>query len=124
MTNSGDYTGISYDSRLDKDTIRGYKVTANFDSDKISSVLKLVDNPIKNVKFYVYNKDGNVITTKDVAFNNDNTVDAYFFLDYGTDSSVEDNDLRRGNTYKFAFIINLDTDNDGKADSTLSLIHI
>lgn len=118
MTNSGDYAGISYDSRLDKDTIRGYKVTANFDSDKISSVLKLVDNPIKNVKFYVYNKDGNVITTKDIAFNNDNTVDAYFFLDYGTDSSVEDNDLRRGNTYKFAFIINLDTDNDGKADST------
>lgn len=118
MTNSGDYAGISYDSKLDKDTIRGYKVTANFDSDKISSVLKLVDNPIKNVKFYVYNKDGNVITTKDIAFNNDNTVDAYFFLDYGTDSSVEDNDLRRGNTYKFAFIINLDTDNDGKADST------
>lgn len=39
-------------------------------------------------------------------------------MDYGTDSSVEDNDLRRGNTYKFAFIINLDTDNDGKADST------
>lgn len=78
MTNSGDYAGISYDSRLDKDTIRGYKVTANFDSDKISSVLKLVDNPIKNVKFYVYNKDGNVITTKDIAFNNDNTVDAYF----------------------------------------------
>ncbi len=25
---------------LIKDTIRGYKVTANFDSDKISSVLK------------------------------------------------------------------------------------
>ena len=116
MTSSGEYS-VSYDNKLDKNTIRGYKVTAVFDKDKINNVLKLVDNPIRSIKFYAYDKSGKIIDTKDVSYVGTDINETYFFLDYGTDISIDDTDMRRGNSYKFGFEINLDTDNDGKADS-------
>ncbi len=116
MTKSGEYE-VSYDKELDDDTIRGYKVTAVYDKDKINSVLKTVDNPIRSVEFKVYNKKGTVIDTKTLpTIGTDNNV-VYFFLGNGTSNEVVDKDMRRGNSYKFSYVINIDTDNDGKADN-------
>lgn len=117
MTASGEYT-VKEDSNLDDDTIRGYKVTAVFDKDKINSVLKLVDNPIRSIKFNAYDSKGKLIDTKTISTVGNDNNEVYFFLDYGTSNDTEDKEMRRGNSYKFSYVLNVDTDNDGKEDNT------
>lgn len=123
MLESGEYSDydVTYDNRLDKTTVVGYKVTASFDRSKIERIIN-VDNSIRNVTFYAYDSKGNVVDTKPVSLEGTDPdikiAEAYFFLGYGTDNSITDKDLRRGNTYRFGFDIKLDTDDDGKVDSS------
>lgn len=117
MTASGEYS-IKEDQNLDDDTIRGYKVTAIYDKDKINSVLKTVDNPIRAIEFYAYDRDGKIIDTKTVSTVGNNNNEVYFFLENGTPDEVEDKEMRRGNSYKFSYILKIDTNDDGKEDDT------
>lgn len=120
MTKSNEYKeeyGITYDAFLDEKTIRGYKITAVFDKQKIGNYFQ-GDNPVRAINFYAYNSKGSLIETKEVSLIDSETKEVYFFLGTGTDSAIVDKDLRRGNTYTFSYDLQLDTDNDGTSDKT------
>lgn len=105
-------------SGLSSGTVVAYKVTAKFDEQKVQSYFQ-GDSPIKELNFYAI-MNGKEIENKIVdfaSFSSSENYIAYFFLDIGTDYNTIDDVLRRGNTYTFAFDMNIDTDNDNKVDS-------
>lgn len=120
QTKSNEYKetyGITYDALLDDTIIRGYKVTAVFDKQKIGTYFQ-GENPVKSIKFYVYNSAGTLITSEDISVVDSDINECYFFLGNGTDFSVVDKDMRRGNSYVFSYDLQLDTNNDGTVDNT------
>ena len=120
QTKSNEYKdeyNVTYDPMLDDTTIRGYKVTAVFDKQKIGTYFQ-GDNPVRAIKFYVYNNSNNLIEEREISVIDSDVSETYFFLGNGTDFSVVDKDMRRGNTYTFSYDLQLDTDNDGAADNT------
>lgn len=108
--------GITKDNKLGDDIIRGYKVTAVFDKSKIETYFS-GSNPVTTLNFYVQNNHGETITSKKIDMTEEDKYTTCFFLDYGTDYSVNDKDMRRGNTYKFSYDISIDTNNDGESDA-------
>lgn len=120
QTKSNEYKdtyGVTYDALLDASTIRGYKVTAVFDKQKIGTYFQ-GDSPVKAIKFYVYNNAGVLVDSKEVSVVDNDINESYFFLGNGTDFSVVDKDMRRGNSYVFSYDLQLDTNNDGTVDNT------
>ena len=113
QTKSGEYKekyNVSYISALDDEIVRGYKVTAIFDKASIQNFAGF--DSISSINFYVTNSDGLSVEKKEITNvdSNENTV--YFFLKEGTDYSISDIDLRRGNSYKFSYDISIDDDSD------------
>lgn len=114
QTNSGEYQenyGISFISQLDDEIVRGYKVTAIFDKNKIESYFATSD-PITKINFYAYNSNGTLIEKKTVDFVNSEEYTVYFFLEKGTDYRFSDDILRRGNSYTFSYDLSIDDDGD------------
>lgn len=103
-------------NNLSNDTVIGYKVTVNFDKNKVVSYFQ-GDNPIRELNFYA-NMDGKTIEKKVINFVEEENYATYFILNSGTDYNTIDDALRRGNTYTFAFDIGLDTNNDKETDTT------
>lgn len=106
--------GISYIADLSDEIVRGYKVTAIFDKNKIESYFK-GSSPITKINFYAKSDSGTLIDTKTIDFADTEEYTTYFFLDNGTDYATVDNDLRRGNSYTFSY--DLVIDEDGNADT-------
>lgn len=102
---------IKYISQLDDEIIRGYKVTAVFDKNKIESYFA-TSNPITKINFYINDNSGNLIEEKNIDFVNNEEYTAYFFLKQGTDYHVSDTDFRRGNEYTFSYNLSIDDDGD------------
>ena len=109
--------GISYDNNLDGSTIRGYEVTAIFEKNKIEAYFK-GEHPITKLNFYATDQNKKIVETKTIDFTKEEEYTTYFILDYGTDYDTEDDKLRRGNTYTFSYDISIDSDGNGKDDST------
>lgn len=107
--------GINYISELDDEIVRGYKVTAVFDKNKIESYFKGT-NPITKINFYVTDVNGNLIEENTIAFADNEEYTTYFFLDSGTDYNTNDRDLRRGNTYIFSYDLTIDEDGNSETD--------
>lgn len=99
---------------LNNDTIIAYKVTANFDKNKVASYFQ--GTPIRELNFYA-NMDGKTIEKKIINFAENEEYTTYFILKDGTDYSTTDTELRRGNTYTFTFDMNIDTDNNEEGDT-------
>lgn len=119
QTRSGEFKeeyGITYDGNLGEKIIRGYKVTAIFDKSKIETYFS-GSNPVTSLNFYVQDKYGTTITDKKINMTEEDKYTTCFFLDYGTDYSVSDKDMRRGNSYTFSYDISIDTNNDGENDA-------
>ena len=112
----GDFNALGINKYLSSSTVVGYKVTANFDKNKIQSYFQ-GDNPIVELNFYA-NMEGKAIEKKTINFSEDETYTTYFFLKDGTDYNTIDNDLRRGNTYTFSMDLSLDTNNDKEIDTS------
>ena len=112
----GDFNALGINKYLSSSTVVGYKVTANFDKNKIQSYFQ-GDNPIVELNFYA-NMEGKTIEKKTINFSEDETYTTYFFLKDGTDYNTIDNDLRRGNTYTFSMDLSLDTNNDKEIDTS------
>lgn len=112
----GDFNALGINKYLSSSTVVGYKVTANFDKNKIQSYFQ-GDNPIMELNFYA-NMEGKTIEKKTINFSEDETYTTYFFLKDGTDYNTIDNDLRRGNTYTFSMDLSLDTNNDKEIDTS------
>ena len=112
----GDFNALGINKYLSSSTVVGYKVTANFDKNKIQSYFQ-GDNPIMKLNFYA-NMEGKTIEKKTINFSEDETYTTYFFLKDGTDYNTIDNDLRRGNTYTFSMDLSLDTNNDKEIDTS------
>lgn len=112
----GDFNVLGINKYLSSSTVVGYKVTANFDKNKIQSYFQ-GDNPIMELNFYA-NMEGKTIEKKTINFSEDETYTTYFFLKDGTDYNTIDNDLRRGNTYTFSMDLSLDTNNDKEIDTS------
>lgn len=112
----GDFNVLGINKYLSSSTVVGYKVTANFDKNKIQSYFQ-GDNPIMELNFYA-NMEGKTIEKKTINFSDDETYTTYFFLKDGTDYNTIDNDLRRGNTYTFSMDLSLDTNNDKEIDTS------
>lgn len=112
----GDFKALGINKYLSSSTVVGYKVTANFDKNKIQSYFQ-GDNPIVELNFYA-NMEGKTIEKKTINFSEDETYTTYFFLKDGTDYNTIDNDLRRGNTYTFSMDLSLDTNNDKEIDTS------
>ena len=113
QTKSNEYSevfGVTYNSNLDDEIVRGYKVTAVFDKAKIENFAGY--GSITSINFYVNNSNGTLIEEKSIDFTSNEEYTMYFFLGDGTDYDTTDNDLRRGNTYTFSFDINIDDDSD------------
>lgn len=107
--------GIEYVSELDDEIVRGYKVTAVFDKNKIESYFK-GSTPITKINFYVNDDKGNLIDTSTINFSDKEEYTTYFFLDAGTDYNTVDKDLRRGNTYTFSYDLTIDEDGNAETD--------
>lgn len=112
----GDFKALGINKYLSSSTVVGYKVTANFDKNKIQTYFQ-GDNPIVELNFYA-NMEGKTIEKKTINFSEDETYTTYFFLKDGTDYNTIDNDLRRGNTYTFSMDLSLDTNNDKEIDTS------
>lgn len=112
----GDFNVLGINKYLSSSTVVGYKVTANFDKNKIQSYFQ-GDNPIMELNFYA-NMEGKTIEKKTINFSDDETYTTYFFLKDGTDYNTTDKDLRRGNTYTFSMDLSLDTNNDKEIDTS------
>lgn len=112
----GDFNVLGINKYLSSSTVVGYKVTANFDKNKIQSYFQ-GNNPIVELNFYA-NMDGKTIEKKTINFSEDETYTTYFFLKDGTDYNTTDKDLRRGNTYTFSMDLSLDTNNDKEIDTS------
>lgn len=116
---SGEYTK-KYDPNLSDSIIVGYQVVAVFNKEKIETYFQ-GDNPIKTINFHI-SKYGKEISLSEeertIDLTSENNYTKYFFLDYGSDYNTDDDVLRRGNTYVFSYDISIDTNNDGKADTT------
>lgn len=106
--------GINYVSDLSDEIVRGYKITAIFDKNKIESYFK-GSSPITKINFYARDDSGTLIDTKTIDFASNEEYTTYFFLGNGTDYAIVDNDLRRGNSYTFSY--DLTIDEDGNADT-------
>ena len=118
QTESGEFSekyGINYISELDDEIVRGYRVTAVFDKNKIESYFK-GSYPITKINFYANNSAGSLIEKKTINFAENEEYSTYFFLETGTDYNTIDNDMRRGNSYKFSFDITIDEDGDPSTD--------
>ena len=111
----GDFNNLGINKNLSPNTIVGYKVTAKFDKKKVESYFQ-GDNPIKELNFYA-NMNGRVVEKKTISFDEEENYTTYFFLKDGTDYSVVDTELRRGNTYTFTIDLSLDTNNDKEIDT-------
>lgn len=103
--------GISYIKQLDDEIVRGYKVTAVFDKNKIESYFA-TSNPITKINYYAYDSNNVLIEEKNIDFVQAEDYTVYFFLKEGTNYGVKDTELRRGNAYKFAYDIHIDDDGD------------
>lgn len=112
----GDFNALGINKYLSSSTVVGYKVTANFDKNKVQSYFQ-GDNPIMELNFYA-NMEEKTIEKKTINFSEDETYTTYFFLKDGTDYNTIDNDLRRGNTYTFSMDLSLDTNNDKEIDTS------
>ena len=118
MLKSGNYEKV-YDSNLGDLIVVGYRVTADFKKDKIENYFA-GENPIKTINFHVYSNGREINLSYDnstIDLTKENTQVKDFFLGYGTDYSVVDDDLRRGNSYTFSYDISIDTDNNNEVDS-------
>ena len=119
MMKKGNY-GIEYDEKL-SNVVVGYEVIVSFNKSMIEKVLKDTDASLKNINFYVTSngkelslseEDKVVYLTDDTDENGYYTYTKYFFLDYGTEYNVSDNDLRRGNNFTFSYDISIDMGED------------
>lgn len=110
--------GISYDANLADDIIRGYKVSAIFDKNKIETYFRGI-NPIVKINFYAHDSKGRLIETKTIDFLNDERYEVYFFFENGTDYDVVDKKLTRGNTYIFSYDLGIDDDGDESTEEIL-----
>lgn len=110
--------GVTYDSNLEDDIIRGYKVTAVFDKNKIESYFRGI-NPIAKLNFYAYDGKRRKIEEKTIDFVNDESYEVYFFFGNGTDYDEVDTTLRRGNAYTFAYDMSIDDDGDASTEAIL-----
>lgn len=117
MTESGEFSdygiekNIAYSS-VGQDVVRGYRVIAQFEKQKIASYFK--GNPITKINFYAHDINGNVIEQKTIDFIDTEEYITYFFLGDGTDYNVDDNankELRRGNVYTFSYDLSINDDN-------------
>lgn len=105
-----DKFGIKYDKNIKShNVVVGYEVTAKFEKDEISKYFQ--GEPIKLINFYVYNREGTLIESKNIDFQEDENYTVYFPLGSGTDYNIVDQELRRGNTYKFGLDLTLNDDN-------------
>lgn len=107
-----------YSVSLGDNIVVGYHVIASFDKAKIESYFQ-GNNPVTKLNFYAY--DSRKVEIKKIVIDlieNENTYEAYFFLDNGTEFDIIDEDMRRGNTYTFAYDISIDSNNDGQDDTT------
>ncbi len=106
-----------YSSSLGDNIIVGYQVTASFDKNKIESYFQ-GSNPITKLNFYAYDNKGSEVKKIIIDLTQDKDIyEAYFFLDNGTDFNTIDTDMRRGNTYTFAYDMSIDSNNDGTDDT-------
>lgn len=116
MTKSRTYE-INYDSNLGGDIVVGYKVSAIIDKAKIETYFQ-GNNPVTKLNFYAYSQTNKLVATKVIDLTSEDSYTTYFYLQNGTEYSTVDNDLRRGNAYKFSYDISIDTDNDGTEDTS------
>ncbi len=108
--------GIKYNNLLNDEIVRGYKVSVTFDAAKIEQFVG--GDSIIKVNYYVHDSYGNLIESRVIDFSelSDEFLNqeyiTYFFIGEGTDYNTRDDVLRRGNTYKFSFDLNIDDDSD------------
>lgn len=105
----------NYDYTLEDSIIRAYKVTAIFDKSKIESYFQ-GSMPVRKLNFYAYDNRNNKVDEVHIDLTEDNSYTAYFFLLNGTEYDVIDENMTRGNSYKFTYDISIDTNNDGIED--------
>ena len=115
QTKSSEY-GISYNTKLGDDIIVGYKVSAIFEKNKMENYFT-GSNPVTKINFYAYDHKGLLVGEKNINLVEEDKYTTYFYLDYGTEYSEIDTDLRRGNAHSFAYDISIDTNNDGEDDT-------
>ena len=102
--------GVKYSSNLGDDIVRGYKVTAVFDKAKIENFAGY--GSITSINFYATNSSKVLIEEKNIDFTKEENYTVYFFLGEGTEYTIVDKDLRRGNKYNFSYDISIDDDSN------------
>lgn len=104
--------GDKYRADLLSDTIVGYRIKGSYDNSR---------NYAKYLKYYVFNASTNTILDPAgtiVNVNEDGVINyVEYYLGDGTDYSINDVDLRRGNEYYFTYEAFLDLNYDGTAET-------
>lgn len=113
----------SYNSKLNKDTVVGYKINVLASIDKMSNYFE-GSNPVKELIVYACDADindecsmDNAIKKEVIDLTVDSDLETIFYLKNGTKYDTSDDELTRGHSYIFKAKFNIDTNDDGKVDS-------